>query len=441
MVEGIRGERAELDRTSKYAKPTHHSCSTAESIMSARSAKMKRVAASNQPSLGQSAGTRMFSEDGSNAFIEELIRVTEERFPDFSKTINIAMIGKVSSGKSSLINAILRRTRENPAVAVAATSGVTKKLQCFRLHEQFLIVDSPGLDDVVQENSGETIEFLKHIDLGVLVVHGSPDASQKKHYDDLRHNTEKVLVVVNKIDQWDTLRASGVEAVLAQWREMLGVDRAYPTCTIGFDPESEPDTKMDLRGVDEVRNEIETFFQDTGKDLLFAHLMGDKKPAVTNCIAVALAAVAVESFIPGSAILITATQAIAIAKLYYIYNGKSLNARSALAALPSFAAKSIGMNLFLWGKTLIETTTLITGPFIQVAIGSVGVAVAVSLTLGILATINFMFQQGYDLTQKDALQTKFGLLKDPARVIVSSADISQMGNKDFWLRTLGEFLT
>ncbi|MCF3624141.1 dynamin family protein [Planktothrix agardhii 1801] len=35
-----------------------------------------------------------------------------EKAKDFSKSLNIAVIGKVSSGKSSLINALLRRKRE-----------------------------------------------------------------------------------------------------------------------------------------------------------------------------------------------------------------------------------------------------------------------------------------------------------------------------------------
>ncbi|MEP0849780.1 MULTISPECIES: hypothetical protein [Cyanophyceae] len=41
-------------------------------------------------------------------FWENVETQFEEKVQDFSKTLNIAVIGKVSSGKSSLINALLK---------------------------------------------------------------------------------------------------------------------------------------------------------------------------------------------------------------------------------------------------------------------------------------------------------------------------------------------
>lgn len=183
-------------------------------------------------------------------FLNDVTKQFREHAPDFSATINIALIGKVSTGKSSLLNAILRRTRENTAVNVGATSGVTTSLECFRLHDQFLIIDSPGLGDVIAENSRETNEFLKNVDLGILVVTGSADSTQKEHYkehyDDLRHHVKKVVVVLNKVDEWDDLEVSALEDVLAQWRQVLDVDVIYPTVMKGFDPKSKTDSPLVL---------------------------------------------------------------------------------------------------------------------------------------------------------------------------------------------------
>ncbi len=55
------------------------------------------------------------------------------------------------------------------------------------------------------ENSDVTRKFLKHIDVGVFVVTGSSDASQKKNLDDLRKHCDSIFVVLNKIDEWDDL--------------------------------------------------------------------------------------------------------------------------------------------------------------------------------------------------------------------------------------------
>ena len=105
-----------------------------------------------------------------------------EQAPDLSQSLNIAIIGKVSSGKSSLINALLKLSRRKALeiAKVGAVSGVTKDLTILKLDEKVYLIDSPGLDDVRAENSEVTKNFLRHIDVGIFVVTGSSDASQKK---------------------------------------------------------------------------------------------------------------------------------------------------------------------------------------------------------------------------------------------------------------------
>ena len=120
-----------------------------------------------------------------SSFFENVEAQFEEKAQDFSKTLNIAVIGKVSSGKSSLINALLKLSRKQAVARVGAEDGVTTKLKILKLDERVRLIDSPGLDDVRAENSEITREFLKHIDVGILVVTGASDASQKRYLDDL----------------------------------------------------------------------------------------------------------------------------------------------------------------------------------------------------------------------------------------------------------------
>lgn len=46
------------------------------------------------------------------SFFENVETQFEQKAQDFSKILNIAVIGRVSSGKSSLINALLKRSRK-----------------------------------------------------------------------------------------------------------------------------------------------------------------------------------------------------------------------------------------------------------------------------------------------------------------------------------------
>lgn len=331
-------------------------------------------------------------------FWENVEAKAEQQAPDFSKTLNIAVLGKVSSGKSSLINAILKRSREQTVAKVGAEAGVTTTLKILKLDERVRLIDSPGLDDVRAENSEVTREFLKHIDVGILVITGASDASQKKHLDDLRAHCDSVFVVLNKIDEWDRLAPSALEKVITQWKEVLGLPKIYPVCAFGYDPETRSDIPLDLRGVDELREDIENFLASKGKDLLLARLMGEKKSYAVKIITAAVITVAGQTFIPGSAVYITVTQIIAIVSLYYLYTGEIISTKAALAILPPFAAETAGTSLFTFATSFLPPTGVV---------NATAAVIAMSITLAILATINSILASGAKLEEEEFLKSKF----------------------------------
>jgi small GTP-binding protein len=333
-----------------------------------------------------------------SSFFENVEAQFEEKARDFSKTLNIAVIGKVSSGKSSLINALLKLSRKKAVAKVGAEAGVTTTLKILKLDERVRLIDSPGLDDVRAENSEITREFLKHIDVGILVVTGASDASQKRYLDDLRAHCDSVFVVLNKIDEWDDLDASALEDVIAQWKEALKVQKVYPVCAKGYDPKTRPDRPLDIRGVYGLREDIENFLESKGKELLLARHMGEKKSYAIKIIAVALAAVTGQAFIPGSAAYITATQTVAIASLYYLYTGEILSSKAALAILPAFAAEAAGTTLFLFVTSFLPPTGVVN-------VAAAGIAT--TITLAILATVNSLLASGAKLEEEELLKSKF----------------------------------
>ncbi|MEG4960459.1 MULTISPECIES: GTPase [unclassified Microcoleus] len=367
-----------------------------------------------------------------NSFFTKVEILTEQASPDFSKTLNMAFIGKVSSGKSSLINAFLKRDRVNILAAVGAKSGVTTKLKILQLNEHFRLIDSPGLDDVRSENTQVTKEFLEHIDVGVLVVTGSSDGTQKKYIDDLRASCSRIFVVLNKIDQWDRNTPSTLEGIKEQWKTDLHIDEIYPVCAFGYDPETKSNEALDVRGVDELRIDIESFLQGQGKDLLFARQMAEKQSYAIKIIASALVAVSGQVFIPGSAAFIVATQASAIASLYYIYNGKALAPKAAIALLSSFASEAISSNIFLFVQSFIPPTGLLDIP---------AVIAAITTTVAMLATVNNFLATGAKLEEKQRLQEAFRKNKAQAtKEFFFNIDLEKLRNPDYIRETVKRFI-
>jgi small GTP-binding protein len=350
-------------------------------------------------------------------FWENVETQFEEKVQDFSKTLNIAIIGKVSSGKSSLINALLKLSRKKAIAQVGAEAGVTTKLKILRLDERVRLIDSPGLDDVRAENSQITREFLKHIDVGILVVTGAADASQKRYLDDLRSHCESVFVVLNKIDEWDRLAPSALEKVVNQWKQVLQIEKIYPVCAFGYDADTPPNTPLDIRGVYGLREDIEIFLGSKGKDLLLARHMGEKKSYAIGIIATALVAVAVQAFIPGSAAYIAATQASAIVALTYLYTGEILSSKASLGLLPIFASETVITTLFLWVKSFLPPT----------GIADVAAAIlAVSVTLAILATVNSILASGAKLEEEELLKSKFRTYRKQAETALKGLALTDL---------------
>lgn len=60
----------------------------------------------------------------SESFFKDVGVAYEEHAQDFHKTLNIVVIGNVSSGKSSLINALLMRTRKNAIAEVGVKAAL-----------------------------------------------------------------------------------------------------------------------------------------------------------------------------------------------------------------------------------------------------------------------------------------------------------------------------
>lgn len=149
---------------------------------------------------------------------------------------------------------------------VGAVSGVTTKPKIVSIGNDILVFDLPGLDDNNKQNSQVTLDRIKDVDIGILIVTGSSDSSQKANYDLLKEHCDLVYVVLNKVDEY-AKKPKALEKVTEQWHQDLGLssdEKIWHTCCDGYDPDDESE-ELSIFGVDDLREKV---LADTHQALL-----------------------------------------------------------------------------------------------------------------------------------------------------------------------------
>ncbi len=215
------------------------------------------------------------------------------------------------------------------------------------------------------------------------------------------------------------LSPSALEKVINQWQQTLQIEKIYPCCANGYDPETRSDVQLDIRGVDLLREDIDNFLDTKGKKLLLAHQMAEKRPYAVGIIAGAVVLVAGQALLPGKAAFITATQATAIASLYYLYTGQILSKGAAFAMLPIFAGQAVASSVFLFVTSFIPPTGVIE---IAAAI------TAASITIAMLSSVNFVLENGANIEDKELLKSKFQNYQKQAEALLKELAITDVRN-------------
>lgn len=329
----------------------------------------------------------------------------EQMSRELSDTVHIAIVGRVSVGKSSLTNALLRRDRNNPAAAVGAESGVTSRLESLTLGDRLQLVDSPGLEDLDPSRSDATEDFLHRIDVGILVVTGSADAGQVEMLDRLRSSCAEVLVALNKIDGWDRHGEGVLDQVLQQWCGVLGVDTIYPTCAFGYDADLPPGTPVDIRGVDELRGALEDLLAARGKELQLARHLGDKTVDAGRIIVDALRQAAGITLLPAAPWTFLVYQTAAAAKLHVLHTGELLPRARALSLIPAELADSAPSTLFLAAKFFLP---------IPLLLEPAAARQRVLNTFALLTALHLQLANGGSLDDRASLRRRFRKLRAEA---------------------------
>lgn len=257
------------------------------------------------------------------------------------------------------------------------------------------------------------------MDIGILIVTGSSDKSQKDNYDLLKKHCQLVYVVLNKVDEYQR-KPKSLQDVTAQWHQDLGLspnEKIWHTCCEGYDPNDEGED-LNLQGISELRDDIlQTAFTQHGlkeKALKLTKELEGKSIAAKKAVIMGVIGAVTAAFIPGpSAAYITTAQISAILGIHFAYTDKIMDKKVALALIPFFAGQAAVGSVFLVAISFI--------PF-GFGVGEIAAAMtAFAITLPMLASINWLYKTHGSIENKAELKAKFNEIK---------SQLSKMSYKD-----------
>ena len=376
----------------------------------------------------------------------------DQIFSDFDTgvhgTLNMVVIGVVSAGKSSFLNAFFDAPREAPIFKTGAESGITKATQIRKIGKHINVIDTPGLQDIEEERSNITVRTLEEgIDLGILILEGSASLEQLKIYESLKDVCTKTYIVFNKIDQEaDEINSDTID----QWQRVLSLkpgDLIYPVSSRGYDKKDrikDPVTSeereipvdgfgvpLTLRGIKEIREDIMVDFFKTGKSVFIARELNNKRKAALAIIAAACTSAAASAYLPGSIALIAGTQVTAISSLLYLYHGQIATKERILLITGQFATTAFGSTLFLGFVSFLPPNGIF---------DTAGAVVAIAVTAAMLITTDQYLRRGKKLVLNEEAKARFNQVQQDIRKRILHTDVKELTKKKYWKNIIESYL-
>ncbi|MBO1351526.1 MAG: 50S ribosome-binding GTPase [Hormoscilla sp. GUM202] len=379
----------------------------------------------------------------------------DEVFSEFERgthgLLQIAVFGRVSSGKSSFLNAFLDRAVHEKKFDVAARAGVTTEIVYHYFGEHIQIIDTPGLVDVVEENSKVTEKVLKGgVDVGILLLHGVTDLSQKEIYEQVKSGAQSVFLVRNFIDQESKKIREQLDN---QWRQHLNLrkdQRIYGVSCRGYDPEdriidpisgeeheiplNEYGVPKTIKGVNELQNDVIAEMFKIGKSVFLARELNGKRKQALAIISTACVTCVAAQFIPGTIAIIGATIAGAISSLKYLYTGSFASKSEAKNIMGIFVTEGIG------GLGVVAYEFFVSFLPPNGILDTAGIILTIPYYAAMLIVVQNYLEQGLEISKSESTDEKIKSIYKDLRVQVANMDVRKIGDRGTWGSLLSSFL-
>ncbi|MFC4023989.1 GTPase [Oceanobacillus longus] len=306
-------------------------------------------------------------QDFEEAYEQETNKVNAQ----LDEEILFAMIGDVNTGKSSTINQIIGEE----VAMVGAKPGETTGIDRYIYRDKIIFADTPGLDDINNRNSQETMKFYKNADVILFFLNAAGTVlseGEKKSFEIISKENKNILFVLNKIDAADDI--PGLVSYVKQ-----NTNNNYKVVPI---------SSRTGENIDKLRNEILDILKKKHKEIQFARLVKEKSSIANKWIIGATgSATAVGAVpIPGSDFVpLTGIQVGLMVKLAALYE-KPLSKERAR----ELAIATITGNI---GKTLFRQVV----KFIPGAGSVAGGSIAGGMTMALGYAIKYAYENNIEL--------------------------------------------
>jgi len=192
--------------------------------------------------------------------------------------IHIAAVGRVSVGKSSLLNALLNKEQ----FSVSPLHGETRKIELSDWHQAdsdgIYLIDTPGLNEVDGESREKmTKELAARSDLILFVIDSDLTQSEKQALEMISLQNRPIVLVINKSDRYShseqVLLKNSAEQItsslIASRNIIFTCARSHEQAVIMVDKDGlESETTRQLPpDVDELKKRLWEIMEEEGKTL------------------------------------------------------------------------------------------------------------------------------------------------------------------------------
>lgn len=311
------------------------------------------------------------SPDVEASFESSFNEATDEINAQLNVELYISLVGDVNAGKSSTINALL----EEELVTVGAKPGETIEIKEIHHKENIVFVDTPGLDDVVTENSAKTLAYYKKSDVILFFLNAAGTVlsdNELKTLQSIEKNNKDILIVLNKIDAAEDI-PSLVDYIKSKTKSR------YPVIPI---------SSRTGENLAELQDEILEILKTKSKDLLLGKELKDKNRIANNwIISAGAAATSVGALpVPGSDFVpLVGIQVSLILKLSNLYD-KPISKANAKELIIATIVGNAGKAVF---RQVVK--------FIPGAGSIVGASVAGGTTVALGHAIKYIYEHDLNL--------------------------------------------
>jgi len=305
--------------------------------------------------------------DFDRTYEQEFNNVNEQ----LDKEIIFAMIGDVNTGKSSTINQLIGDEVAN----VGSTPGETVIIDKYKYKDKIIFADTPGLDDINNKNSEETLKFYKEADIILFFLNAAGTVfseGERKSFEKIRKVNKNIIFVMNKIDA-----AEDIPKLVK-----------YVQDNTNYDFKITPISSKTGENIDMLRNAILDILKKEKKDILFAKHIKEKSSTANKWILAAASSASLVGAapIPGSDIIpITGIQVGLMVRLAALYDMPLSKDRAKELAVASLTG-NIGKSLF---RQVVK--------FIPGAGSIAGASIAGSMTLALGYAIKYAYENNIEL--------------------------------------------